>query len=157
EGVRAQLPGFRYVLVSSTHNHEGPDTLGLWGPNPFTSGVDPAYLRLVEEKVVQAVREADRTARPAAARLGSVKAPELLHDGREPYVKHDDLVAIEFRDPQSARPLGVVVQWNCHPETMASKNTLLTADYVGFTVGHLQEKLRCPAVYLTGTVGGLMT
>src|SRR5262249_37477025 len=28
--VREGLPGFAYVLVSSTHNHEGPDTLGLW-------------------------------------------------------------------------------------------------------------------------------
>src|SRR5262245_17921119 len=29
ENVRKQLEGFDYVLVSSTHNHEGPDTLGL--------------------------------------------------------------------------------------------------------------------------------
>src|SRR5213592_4755832 len=27
--VRERLPGFTYVLVSSTHNHEGPDTLGI--------------------------------------------------------------------------------------------------------------------------------
>src|SRR5262245_13808659 len=27
ERVRGKLPGFTYVLVSSTHNHEGPDTL----------------------------------------------------------------------------------------------------------------------------------
>src|SRR5262245_864704 len=25
--VREQLPGFTYLLVTSTHNHEGPDTL----------------------------------------------------------------------------------------------------------------------------------
>src|SRR5262249_55065742 len=49
EHLRTKLPGYTYVLVSSTHNHEGPDTLGLWGPNPFTSGVDPAYLKRVEE------------------------------------------------------------------------------------------------------------
>ena len=36
--VRDRLPGFHYVLVSSTHNHEGPDTLGLWGASAFTSG-----------------------------------------------------------------------------------------------------------------------
>ena len=54
--VREQLAGFTYVLVSSTHNHEGPDTLGLWGPNPFISGVDPAYLKLVEEHIVAAVQ-----------------------------------------------------------------------------------------------------
>src|SRR5262249_16344903 len=53
--VREQLPGFTYVLVSSTHNHKGPDTLGLWGPNPFTSGIDRDYLKSVEEKVVKAV------------------------------------------------------------------------------------------------------
>ena len=39
--VRRQLPGFTYVLVSSTHNHEGSDTMGLWGATAFQSGVDP--------------------------------------------------------------------------------------------------------------------
>src|SRR5437762_849861 len=38
ERVRQQLPGFAYVLVSSTHNHEGPDTLGLWGATFASSG-----------------------------------------------------------------------------------------------------------------------
>src|SRR5215211_6313047 len=46
EKVRKALPGFDYVLVSSTHNHEGPDTLGLWGPSPLKSGVDADYVAL---------------------------------------------------------------------------------------------------------------
>ena len=37
EHVRKELPGFDYVVVSSTHNHHGPDTMGLWGENPFKS------------------------------------------------------------------------------------------------------------------------
>ena len=82
--VRKQLPGFAYVLVSSTHNHEGPDTLGLWGPTPFTSGVDPDYLKLVEDRIVEAVKEADEAASRSTARIGTAPAPELLHDGREP-------------------------------------------------------------------------
>src|SRR5262245_49885454 len=48
ERIRERLPGFTYVLVSATHNHEGPDTLGLWGPSPLQSGVDPDYLKRVE-------------------------------------------------------------------------------------------------------------
>ena len=154
--IRQQLPGFTYVLVSSTHNHEGPDTLGLWGPNPFASGVDPDYLQSVEAAVVKAVKQADAAAGPVAARLGTATAPELLHDGREPYVKHDELVAIEFLDDQQ-KPAGIVVQWNCHPETLDSKNTQLSADFVGYTVKHLRDRHRCPVVYLTGTVGGLLT
>src|SRR5262245_30598089 len=31
DNVRKHLSGFDFVLVSSTHSHEGPDTLGLWG------------------------------------------------------------------------------------------------------------------------------
>jgi hypothetical protein len=154
--VRQQLDGFTYVLVSSTHNHEGPDTLGLWGPNPFTSGVDPAYLKRVEEQIVKAVHDADATVQPVTARLGSARDPDLLHDGREPYIKHDELVAIDFRD-KAGKPAGLIVQWNCHPETLSGKNKEISADFVGATVKYLVDAHHCPVVYLTGTVGGLMT
>ncbi len=155
--VRKRLDGFHYVLVSSTHNHEGPDTLGLWGPSAFKSGVDPAYLRLIEDRIVEAVRAADGACKSVKAKIGSVRAPELLHDGREPYVKHDELTVLEFRTADGDRPAGLVVQWNCHPETLSSKNTLLSADYVGYTVDYLRKKHGAPVLYLTGTVGGLMT
>jgi hypothetical protein len=91
------------------------------------------------------------------ARIGTAKAPELLHDGREPQVKHDDLVALQFLDAKTNKPLGLLVQWNCHPETLGSKNTLVSADYVGYTVNDLRKRLGCPVAYFTGTVGGLMT
>lgn len=157
ERVREKLPGFSYVLVSSTHNHEGPDTMGLWGPSIFSSGLDIDYLTSVEEQIVAAVREADKNLVAATARIGTARAPELLHDGREPYIKHDELVAIQFHDRKTKKCAGSVVQWNCHPETLDSRNTRISADYVGATVRHLETKYRAPAVYLTGTVGGLMT
>lgn len=157
ERVRAKLPGFTYVLVSSTHNHEGPDTMGLWGATAFESGIDPAYLASVEANIVKAVQDADAACKPAAAKYGSVAAPELLHDGRPPQVLHDDLVTLAFHEPGKEKLTGLVVQWNCHPETLDSRNTLVSADYVGYTVAALQKKHGCPVVYLTGTVGGLMT
>jgi hypothetical protein len=157
ERIRTQLPGFTYVLVSSTHNHEGPDTVGLWGPNSLTSGVDADYMALVEKQIVRAVQAAEKALAPVEARIGTARAPELLHDGRDPQVKHDELVALEFREPGKDRAAGVIVQWNCHPETLGSKNTLLSADYVGYTVAALKKKYQGPVVYLTGTVGGLMT
>ena len=90
---------------------------------------------------------------PGSEPLG---APELLHDGREPYIKHDELVAVQFLDP-AGKPLGILVQWNCHPETLGGQNTHLSADFVGATVAHVREKFGCPVAYFTGTVGGLMT
>jgi hypothetical protein len=154
--VRQSLPGFDYVLVSSTHNHEGPDTLGLWGENAFKSGVDKDYVAGVEKDIANAVKTASAFARPVSATLGTTKAPELLHDAREPYIKHDELTAVKFFD-KDKQPAGIIVQWNCHPETLGGKNTHLSADFVGYTVKHLEDKHHCPVVYLTGTVGGLMT
>jgi len=154
--VRAKLPGFQAVTVSSTHNHEGPDTMGIWGPNPFTSGVDPAYLASLEAGVVEAVQIATKSLQPAKAVIGKSKAPELLNDTRDPIVLHDEIVALRFEDAKG-KNVGLVVQWNCHPETLSSGNTAISADYVAGTVAELKEKFGCPVVYLTGTVGGLMT
>jgi hypothetical protein len=155
--IRKQLPNFTYVLVSSTHNHEGPDTIGLWGKDLSHSGVDPEYIAHIESQIIKAVKDADRIAKPVTAQIGTAKAPELLHDGREPYIKHDELVATKFLEKDTMNPVGIIAQWNCHPETLDSKNTELSADFVGYTVGYLSAKHQCPVVYLTGTVGGLMT
>jgi hypothetical protein len=157
ERIRAKLTGFKYVLVSATHNHEGPDTLGLWGASPIQSGIDPEYLKRVEAGCVLAVKSADRDRKPALARVGSARDPDLLNDSRKPIVKHDELVALHFRDPKTDKPLGVLVQWNCHPETLGSKNTEITADFIHSTVKSLRDSQKCPVAYFSGTVGGMMT
>ena len=155
ERVRAKLPGYDYVLVSATHNHEGPDTLGLWGRSPFQSGVDPDYLTRVIDGVVTAVQQADAARGPAAAKVGTASGPELLVDNRLPVVKLDELVAVRFE--RAGKPAGLIVQWNCHPETLGSKNSEVSADFVATTVKHLEASQGCPVLYLTGAVGGLMT
>jgi len=157
ERVRKQCPGYAYLTVSSTHNHEGPDTMGLWGPAMWSSGIDPEYMKTLEKQIVAAVKNAEKDLKKVRAKIGSVKAPELLHDGRLPIVKHDDLVVLHFHDAKTKKPAGLVVQWNVHPELLGGKNTELSADHVGYTVAALKKTHKCPVVYITGTVGGLMT
>lgn len=157
ERVREKLPGFKYVLVSATHNHEGPDTLGLWGPTPVKSGVDAEYLAKLEAGCVEAVKSADAARAPARARIGAARDPKLLRDTRLPIVLHDEIVAIRFEHASTHKPIGILVQWNCHPETLDSKNTEITADFVHYTVSYLSKSQDCPVAYFTGAVGGLMT
>lgn len=157
ERIRKRLEGFDSVLVSAAHNHHGPDTMGLWGPNAFVSGVNDAYLRHVEEQVVDAIRAAQEALRPVTARIGVVQAPDLLNDTRLPIVKHDELVALQFRDAAAGRNAGLMVQWHCHPETLDSRNTRISADFVGATTAALRAKYGCGCVYLSGAVGGMMT
>lgn len=157
EHIRAKLPNFDYVLISSTHNHHGPDTMGLWGASPFSSGIDAEYQQRLESATVQAIRDAEKSLRPTSARIGRISCSQLLHDSRPPMVKHDELVTLQFVDPTTAKTIGIVVQWNCHPETLDSKNTRISSDFVGVTVQELKARHQCPVVYMTGTVGGLMT
>ena len=95
------------------------------------------------DRIVAAVKEADQALtpgrRPASARPA---APELLHDGRLPIVKHDELVAVQFLE--GGKNAGIVVQWNCHPETLDSKNTQLSADFVRATVEVSQGEISLP-------------
>jgi hypothetical protein len=157
ERVRPRLPGITYLCVTSTHNHEGPDTIGMWGPNLFTTGVDPDYITQIEDGIVAAVKKGEMTlVKVQQTRLGSARDANLVHDSRLPIVKHDELTAMQFFDAAN-KTLGVVVTWNCHPETLDSKNTEVSADFVAPAVKYLEDKFKAPVVYLTGTVGGLMS
>lgn len=81
--------GFDAILVSSTHQHEGPDTMGLWGPDQLTSGADLGYLDFVNAQVVQCVLEAEAALVPAEARFATGSTvgaslpphPDLVADG----------------------------------------------------------------------------
>jgi hypothetical protein len=157
ESVRPRLPGLTYLVVTSTHNHHGPDTIGMWGPSFFQTGVDPAYMKRVEDGIVASVTQArERLKDVAEVRGGTARDGELLHDSRKPIVKHDEIVALQFLAADKSI-LGTVVQWNCHPEAIHRENTEVTADYVPATVAYLEKKTKSPVVYLTGTVGGLMS
>jgi hypothetical protein len=50
----------------------------------------------------------------------------------------------------------LVVQWNCHPEAMGSRNRQITADFCWATVAALEKQFNCPVVLFSGALGGLM-
>lgn len=157
KAIRAKLPGFRYVMVSSTHNHEGPDVIGIWGRGPFHRGVDDSYLDLVVERVVQSVNEAAAALAPATAAYGTAEDETLLSDSRLPTAKDGVIRVVRLNRAGTKDAAGLIVQWNCHPESLGSKNREITCDFPWATVAALQRKYDCPVVYLSGAVGGLMS
>lgn len=154
--VRDRLPGYLHILVASTHNHEGPDVIGLWGPSERESGVDPAYVEFVVERIVEAVKAAEGTLTPARAAYGTAEAPELLLDPRLPLVKDPILRAVNFT-AADGRPLGLVLQFSNHPESLGPQNTLVTADFPHYTIKALEARHGVPVAYFSGAIGGLMT
>jgi hypothetical protein len=155
EALARRAPGAELV-VASTHNHEGPDTMGLWGKGRFSSGVDPDYLARVRDGIVEAAAEALGAMRPARLVFGKTGTPGLIEDGRLPKVIDDTLVAIRAVGEDGAT-LGTVVNWSSHPEALGAKNTRITSDFPHFLRARMEERLGGTCVFLVGSIGGLMT
>lgn len=171
--VRQQIPAsanITYTTVSSTHVHESPDLVGLWGPGNFVSGVDPDYMALVIRQAAQAVTQAAENLRPAKLRVGEdlTGAIPMLADTRKPHVLDPGVTLIQAIDAETDTTLGSLFAWANHPETLWSKNLRITSDFPHYVregiergVYHgdslVQAGLGGICIYINGAIGGLMT
>ncbi len=144
------------LVVTSTHSHEGPDTMGLWGPGRFRSGVDPDYLARVRRTIADTAAQALDRLEPARLVLAQTRTPGLVRDSRLPEVIDDRLVVLQALASED-RTLGTVVSWSNHPEALGGDNTLLTSDFPHYLNRRLEETLGGTAVFMVGSIGGLMT
>lgn len=154
--IRKGLDDYDHVTVASTHNHSGPDVIGIWGKSFLRRGVDDEYLRKVVRSVIECVRLAEKKREPVHGRFGTARDEKLIHDSRLPIVIDPDIRVLEFTRVADGEPAGLLVQWSCHPESLRSSNRQLTADFPAAVVATLEKRRRCPVVYFSGAVGGLM-
>lgn len=147
------------LIIAATHNHEGPDTMGLWGPRREVSGLNEPYMEFLQMQVAEAAAEALRNARPASATLARISDPVLTasYDDTRPPVLHDDLVTtLALRSEANGELLGMLVNWNSHPEALGSRNTELTADYLALFYRVL-DRPNASVVFWNGAVGGMQS
>ncbi len=162
--------GITYSVISSTHSHEAPDLLGLWGGSNFKSGVNPEYLADLKKKTAQSIDEAARNIQPAILKMAinPKDAIVIVKDTRQPYVFDEGLRLMQAISIESKETIGTLVAWADHPETLWSENLLVSSDFPhyvreGFEKGiYSGDSLIHPgvggvAVYINGAIGGLMT
>lgn len=166
-----------FILISSTHTHEGPDTMGQWGPRPVfipERGVDDVWFdQVLIENAAQAVVDAATSAREAkvfsaVGHLGA-RTRETLRDSRDPQVIDDTVNVLKFTEKASGDVIGTLVNWGNHPEVLSDVNNRASSDF-SWGIREAMEKgvfneagqLLTPGaggtcVFLQGKVGGLMT
>ena len=130
--------------------------MGLWGPNPVTSGVDPAYRERLRRDIAETAADAFLTLRPATFTFARTKTPGLIADGREPQVIDDEIVIMKATGADG-KTLGTLVNWSSHPEALGGNNTLITADYPHYLLARVEKALGGTGVFFSGSIGGLMT
>ncbi len=168
------------LIVASSHNHQGPDTMGLWG-NPFNfsdpvSGTHPAYQNLVSYAIEYAVREAALAMEPVTLSVGTEwmrdrtpyfngaafggrnpdhKMHGMIHDGRDPVVVSDQLLVLQGNGESGT--VFTLTNWSGHPEVRGSENNAISSDWVGVTREVLEAEYGGLALHLPECLGGMMS
>jgi hypothetical protein len=148
------------ALVHLSHTHAGPSATLLDG--------DPAsveYLDQVRAAAAEAAREAVRAAQPAvlATAVGrcSLAANRDFSTGDRfvvafnPDVTADDTVVVGRITTENGELLATLVNYACHPTTLAWQNTLISPDFVGGAREVVEAATGAPCVFLQGASGEL--
>jgi hypothetical protein len=159
-----------YAIIASTHTHQGPDLLGLWGPKDTKSGIDPEYRQFVIEQTAEGIIQAynNRTKAKLIVTKDPKGAADYVMDTREPIVIDPALRLIQAIDIETNRTIGVLACWSNHPETIWDQNLMLSSDFPHFMREGIEkgvfngdslveEGLGGIAIYANGSIGGLMT
>jgi hypothetical protein len=153
---RVAIPGVS-ILVASTHTHHGPDTMGLWGPDLKTCGVDPVYMQGLAEKTELAIRQAVKELQPASGmKSGLVRVPGVAKNARNPGIVDEELTALQFLGTDG-RVLVSLFDFPCHPEVLWEHNTHITSDYPGVLRSQVEARTDAPCIFFSGALGGMMT
>ncbi|MGK7397447.1 MAG: hypothetical protein ACNS62_22915 [Candidatus Cyclobacteriaceae bacterium M3_2C_046] len=171
--VRKLIPestNITYSVISSTHTHEAPDLLGLWGNSYFRSGVNEDYMNYVKTQTAASIVQASQNLEPAYFKLAinPKDAIVTVNDTREPKVFDEAIRIIQAFSLSDSTTLGTLVAWADHPETLWSDNLLISSDFPhylrdgvenGIYLGDslVREGLGGTTVYFNGAIGGLMT
>jgi hypothetical protein len=144
------------LIVACTHTHSAPDTLGLWGPDERTSGVDTAYLAHVKQAIVASVTEALAFSCPARMRTATTRLPGYIANLRDPAVVDEDVAALQFVKPDG-EVVATLLNLACHPEVLTDESTLLSADYAGYAVAAVEQAAGGVALHISGALGGMLS
>jgi hypothetical protein len=159
-----------HLMVSSLHNHETPDTMGIWSvglEKPYYR-FDHAHMELVIRAVVEAAEEAVRNLEPAESILAETEVGPAgyVDDSRVPLVYDNVIRCARFVKPGTDDTIATMLVWGNHPETLGGSNPLLTSDFCHYWREGVEQGLPEPngvpglggmCLYFQGQVGGLMT
>ena len=143
------------VVIASTHTHHGPDTMGLWGPDDKTRGVDPAYMAVTKKKIAGTILASLSALKPASVKWTSVRVPGVAKNARNPEIVDEELTLAQFSFDDQV--LVTLFNFPCHPEVLWEHNPHITADYPSYLRAEVEKQTGAPCIFVAGALGGMMT
>jgi len=169
-----------FVTVTSTHQHEGPDTLGIWGPDPLTTGIDYGYLDFVNATVAACIDEAAANLQKARIYYATTVTDglslgldpeddgfgvgdgkvlvddELLAPDTDGRLVDPILTSVQFTTRQGPfDAIATITNFASHPESLGSSNTSLTSDFPHYLRERIEAEYGGVAIHISADLGVL--
>ena len=153
------------LIISSTHTHSAPDTIGMWGFGlpflPLNSGIDKEYVSFLYDKIVESVFRAQKDLKPARMFYASKEISKEKKVSRNYHPEFSDLIDRQLSVLQfvclDEKTISTLVNYGCHPEAFNQKNKKVTSDFVGVLNSELEKKFGGVSVFFNQSIGGLIT
>ena len=155
------------VMINLSHTHAGPSLVLENEDRPGGEHIRP-YLELLRREIVAAVREALQhetegelrwaVGRSDLATNRSLPDPagSRFVTGYNPSGHADDTVLVGRVSDDRGQTVGTILNYACHPTTLAWDNELLSPDYIGSARATLEDATGgAPCLFLLGACGEL--
>lgn len=150
-----RLSGCRKIDVVCTHNHAGIDTMGIWGPLPF-SGKNPKFMELLFEGVKKAAFTAFESRKDGDLYLGTIEVPDMQEDIRTPHVYSKTLTRFRFVPDDKSNEIWVL-NFASHSESLQGSNHLVSADFPCYLREKIKKTTNADTLYTVGAIGGMIS
>jgi hypothetical protein len=148
------------VLIANAHTHASPDCIGVYGPDSYTTGRNPAWMNYVDSRVVEVVGMAIANLQPAKVRFNNYYVPDylgypLITDRREPIVIDHTMGVMQLANSGTDAVICTLVNYSGYPEMMGIfENTEMTADFPGVMDESLEAYFGGVSIWVTRVIGG---
>jgi hypothetical protein len=139
------------VLVSATHTHSGPGTIGI-GTGRHTSH----YVAETARRIAGAVAMADRRRVPVTLKVATVGVTTISQNRRHPDGPIETEAVVLLVAPEGNGPaVATVVNYACHSTVLEADNLHFSADFPGAMARLLERSVGGVGIYLQGAAGDI--
>ncbi|MCQ2462438.1 MAG: hypothetical protein MJ177_03415 [Clostridia bacterium] len=150
-----EYSGCREISVFCTHNHAGIDTMGIWGPLPF-SGKSDKFMKILFAAVKKAAYEAYEGRKDGKLYLGRIEVPDMQEDIRTPSVYSKTLTRLRFAPNDGSNDI-YFVNFASHSESLQGCNHLVSADFPCYLRERIKNETGADTIYGVGAIGGMIS
>ncbi len=154
--IKAHFPKMD-ILVASSHTHSGA---GAYLNTPvigekLAGQFDPSIRQFLIDQTVKAIEEAIVCPQEARIGIGYGTAPGLniFRSSWPSYAKAPSGLSVIQFFSQEGQVLATIFNYAMHPTVLSAKNTLFSADFIGYARSKIENELGGKALFINGAQG----